>query len=565
MKCHKPLIAAIFLLATIPALAQYTLSPPPRMQFLDNNGQILAGGLLYSYQAGTTNPLATYSSSLGTVNTNPIVLDSAGYADLWLQNNTAYKLCLSDSNNVQMWCIDNVKTSVISQASDITSLFTGPCTPATFLRGDGACVTPLGGGNLSVTGSLTQGRFPYATGPTTLADGPLISQPLVSSPLGSNLNFLEVTLSPWVGVFDMGSGTLGGIVWEVTDGSGTTQGGYLYKINSIGKAVLAATTDTVTPVYVALGDNNGFAQLFMAGASFCIFDGPQVIGHYVSASTTSAGKCHDAGSSPPSNTFLVGISTSSAGQVSLFPSLNTNPGGLADPGGNGIVKRTALNTTAVATSSDIAQPFGCGSPSTQALYGDGTCKTPSGAGNVSTTGLTTNRIPLANTSTSLTDSALQQVANDGSEPGYVEFHSTAVPPVAGLLNFRGVVPQGDLTSAQVILTSVLALYHLVKLNASGQWTPAGLSDTNTLVLPAMQVSSDTGGSPTWVVQMSGQAWIDVDNGTGCTPGDVVDVSTIHPGEVHDTGAVTPPTGVFIVGTCISGGEPSLIFLTPSFH
>ena len=48
-------------------------------QFLDNNGAILSGGLIYTYTAGTTTPLTTYTTNLGTVaQPNPIVLDSAG-------------------------------------------------------------------------------------------------------------------------------------------------------------------------------------------------------------------------------------------------------------------------------------------------------------------------------------------------------------------------------------------------------------------------------------------------------------------------------------------------------
>ena len=48
-------------------------------QFFDNNGVILSGGKIYTYEAGTTTPLATYTSSTGnTAHTNPIVLDAAG-------------------------------------------------------------------------------------------------------------------------------------------------------------------------------------------------------------------------------------------------------------------------------------------------------------------------------------------------------------------------------------------------------------------------------------------------------------------------------------------------------
>jgi hypothetical protein len=79
-------------------------------QFFDNNGVPLAGGLLYSYAAGTTTPLATYTTSSGaTANSNPIVLDSAGRPpnEVWL-NPVAYKLVLKTSVGVQLWVMDNI-------------------------------------------------------------------------------------------------------------------------------------------------------------------------------------------------------------------------------------------------------------------------------------------------------------------------------------------------------------------------------------------------------------------------------------------------------------------------
>ena len=51
-----------------------SISPTPKLQFLDANGAPLAGGLLYTYAAGTTTPLASYTDSTGvTANTNPVV------------------------------------------------------------------------------------------------------------------------------------------------------------------------------------------------------------------------------------------------------------------------------------------------------------------------------------------------------------------------------------------------------------------------------------------------------------------------------------------------------------
>jgi len=56
-------------------------------QFFDNNGVPLNGGLIYTYQAGSSTPLATYTDINGTVaNANPIVLNSSGRLanEVWL-------------------------------------------------------------------------------------------------------------------------------------------------------------------------------------------------------------------------------------------------------------------------------------------------------------------------------------------------------------------------------------------------------------------------------------------------------------------------------------------------
>ena len=61
------------------------LTPSPKMQFFDANGNPLAGGKLYSYASGTSTPLVTYTDSTGlSANTNPIILDSRGEANVWL-------------------------------------------------------------------------------------------------------------------------------------------------------------------------------------------------------------------------------------------------------------------------------------------------------------------------------------------------------------------------------------------------------------------------------------------------------------------------------------------------
>jgi hypothetical protein len=83
-------------------------------QFFDNNGNPLAGGLIYTYAAGTTTLEATYtSSSGGTANANPIVLDSAGRtpAQIWLTEGSSYKFVLETALGVTIKTDDNIFAS----------------------------------------------------------------------------------------------------------------------------------------------------------------------------------------------------------------------------------------------------------------------------------------------------------------------------------------------------------------------------------------------------------------------------------------------------------------------
>jgi hypothetical protein len=121
-------------------------------QFFDNLGTPLAGGLLYTYTAGTTTPQATYTSAAGTIaNANPIVLDSAGRTpnQVWLTTGGAYKLVLQTAAAVTIGTYDN-----ISGINDLTGLTGG----SSILRGDGsggiANVT-VGSGLSFVAGTLS--------------------------------------------------------------------------------------------------------------------------------------------------------------------------------------------------------------------------------------------------------------------------------------------------------------------------------------------------------------------------------------------------------------------------
>ena len=84
------------------------LTPSPRIQFFDANGNPLVGGKLYTYYSGTTTPQATYTDSTGSVsNANPVILDSRGEASVWL-GTSLYYMELKDSLDTLIWTADNV-------------------------------------------------------------------------------------------------------------------------------------------------------------------------------------------------------------------------------------------------------------------------------------------------------------------------------------------------------------------------------------------------------------------------------------------------------------------------
>ena len=143
-------------------------------QFLDNNGAILSGGLIYTYTAGTTTPLATYTSNLGTVaQPNPIVLDSAGRipgGELWLTTGYGYKFVTKDSNGVLIGTYDNVPSSaqppITNDASSIAYEQGTNTTAGFFVIGYTYLITSIGNTNFQAIGatSNTVGIHFIATG-----------------------------------------------------------------------------------------------------------------------------------------------------------------------------------------------------------------------------------------------------------------------------------------------------------------------------------------------------------------------------------------------------------------
>lgn len=167
----------------------------PKFRAFTASGQPLAGGKLYAYAAGTSTPLATYTTRAGTVaNPSPVVLDANGEADVWLTPSTLYKFELRSSTEVVQWTVDNfpappdsavnnsfsagitvTQSAANTQAVQATGTGTGPGVAAT---GGGTSGTGVSG-----TGGAPNGAGVAGTGAGT---GPGVAG-VSSSTAGANV------------------------------------------------------------------------------------------------------------------------------------------------------------------------------------------------------------------------------------------------------------------------------------------------------------------------------------------------------------------------------------------
>jgi hypothetical protein len=81
-------------------------------QFFDNDANVLSGGKIYTYLAGTSTPSATYTTSAGSIaHANPIILDSSGRVpggEIWLTNLIQYKFVIKNSSDTLIGTYDNI-------------------------------------------------------------------------------------------------------------------------------------------------------------------------------------------------------------------------------------------------------------------------------------------------------------------------------------------------------------------------------------------------------------------------------------------------------------------------
>lgn len=130
-----------------------TLQPFPKFRAFDLDGNPLSGGFVYTYAAGTSTPLVTYTDSSGdpaSENTNPVELDAAGEANIWY-GDSLYKLALFNADNVLQWTIDNI----------------GSGTSSSIYNGGFGSATDIASASIVDLGTVTS-HFANITGTTTI-------------------------------------------------------------------------------------------------------------------------------------------------------------------------------------------------------------------------------------------------------------------------------------------------------------------------------------------------------------------------------------------------------------
>tara|TARA_R110002073_G_scaffold614_1_gene4872 strand:- start:337 stop:2322 length:1986 start_codon:yes stop_codon:yes gene_type:complete len=212
----------------------------PKFYAWDRNGKPLAFGKLYTYQARTNDPKDTYQSEDQIVpNTNPVILNGEGYANVYLSG--SYKMVLKDDKDNEIWSSDPVSAS---EATEWVNCLTATYLSSTSFKVNGNFTTQYEPGrrvridnNASEYEYSTIDSSVFAAGETTV----VITDPVITTGLqetcvsivgpesrveGNVQNFPDLIAAQNSKFLQEGdsfslkeriSGNGGGAIWDVVD------------------------------------------------------------------------------------------------------------------------------------------------------------------------------------------------------------------------------------------------------------------------------------------------------------------------------------------------------------
>lgn len=330
--------------------------PNPRFKALDiSTGAALAAGQVFFYLAGTSTPATVYQDqALSAAHPQPVELDGAGEAEIWLDPAVSYKVVLADAYSVVIWTVDGIQ---VAEAARLTTLTVTGATTLAALTVSGQITSTVATGTAplivasttkvaNLNADLLDGKdwaAPDPIGSTTPKPGTFAADDVANRALlakaiaGQTEDIFEVQDSAGAELFaigadgsaeiagdlqvekDMGQLSPNGALWtrgqvseEITLDVGavfTDSVADMLPANSIIEAVVARITETITTAANwSLGDSAQVAR-FLASTTDLVLD------------TTKVGLAH---ANPTVATADLGPVQTAAAKLRI--TLNANPG-----------------------------------------------------------------------------------------------------------------------------------------------------------------------------------------------------------------------------------------------
>lgn len=268
-------------LALTPASAA-SLLPPGKQQFFAANGAPLAAGLVYFYVPGTTTPKTTYKDAGATIsNTNPVQLDSGGFAIIY--GSGSYRMVVKDSSGNTIY--DEVTADTSSTFNSWAGTSSGSANAITlvtsaFTAGNGQTVTwrnqftntgattiTIGSSVYSLVKDTLSGAEPLTGGELTVGN---ISGATYDSITGTLHLMSHPSVSPFVSVASAATVDVGGQNSSNVNITGTaaiTSLGSSASLNAPIYTLSFASTATLVHNATSLICPNGVNLVMKAGAN----------------------------------------------------------------------------------------------------------------------------------------------------------------------------------------------------------------------------------------------------------------------------------------------------------
>jgi len=374
-RTSRIVFAALLLCASIVQGQSVSIITPPKFNSTLQNGEENAFGCVFSYASGTSTPLTTWTDYTGgTANSNPVVLDAGGFANIWLTSGTLYRIVIKTSGGVNcasgstVSTTDGINQSLLNQSNtwQLPQIFDDPIS---ILASDLQIVFGSPSGTQTTLDIPPTSANYILHGPPITGNDTLLSQNATQTVTNKNLttgtqiNGCGVINDPGTYACILNAGITGTFINTLTKLTCCD--------SSQSAAVIAATTDTsgIIGITVSGAGNGGNAIVQESGVAACIFDNATTANDYVQISSTTGGDCHDSGvlytSPPPAGGQIVGIVLSTnAGAGTYQLNLNTQASGAH------VFAKGTLSITSTAIPASVCAPLTGGSPAVTVLSTD---------------------------------------------------------------------------------------------------------------------------------------------------------------------------------------------------